>query len=178
MSEDREIYEGAEGFREWAQAQISQQHQMFGSMLEQHSALYRWILAARLSVNGGAAIAVLNTANIDPAVALIALSLFVIGILLAIVAAELDQKALQASFRFNADAVGFWSKAAVTGKFDATRLAEIGKQAGFDAAKSKPGKIVGLASILVFVAGVAVIGISMAKYLPFCQTPAASQIDD
>lgn len=168
MSEEPEIYEGSEGFREWAEAQVAQQHQLFGSMLEQHSALYRWILAARLSINGAAAIAILNSEHIDTKVAVIALTLFAVGVVLAIVAAELDQWALQGGFQFNADAVGFWSKAAVTGKFNSTRLKEIRKTAGVNAVKSRPGKIAGWASLVAFVLGVTIIGISLAVCPHFC----------
>lgn len=170
MEEDG-LYEGSEGFREWAQAQVSQQHQLFGSMLEQHAALYRWILAARLSINGGATVAILNADRIPVGFSAIALLIFVAGMVTAIIAAELDQKALQASFRFNTDAVAFWSKAAATGKFNAVRLAEIGKQAGVDAAHGKKGKIAGWASVACFIGGAGVIGISFFRefeFLSFC----------
>ena len=162
MAEEREVYQGAEGFREWAEAQVSQQNQMFGSLLDQHSALYRWILAARLSVNGAAALATLSSKEIDLRTALIASFLFIGGVVLAIIAAELDQNGVQSAFRGNVDALGFWSKAAATGKFDATRLKEIGEAAGVDAAAAKPGKIVGNASLVFFILGaiVAVIGLA------------------
>jgi hypothetical protein len=161
MSDDEEIHEGAEGFKEWAETQVTQQQKLYESMLDQHSALYRWILAARLSVNGGAAIAILNADQIDPKSALISLMLFVVGVLSAILAAEFDQKSLQAGFGPNALITGFWSKARVTGQFNATRLAEFGQASAAAAKECVAGKRAGWLSIIAFVLGVAVSGASL-----------------
>jgi len=171
---EAEVFEGAPGFREYAEAQMVQQAKLFEAKLEQHSALYRWILAARLSINGGVAIAVLSAAGIDGRASLISLALFSVGVVSAIIAAEFDQKALEKSFHVDADALGFWSKAAATGNFDATRLSEISQKAVVAAARNLPGKVAGWISLGTFICGVTVIGLSLALCPGICLICGAS----
>ena len=158
MPDSGETIVGGDGFKEFVDLQIQQVSQLHQSILEQHHALYRWILAARLTINGGGAVALLGQNAVEGISLVVALSCFFVGIIAAVVGAELDQGALEKGIGPNLQMLGFWIKAKATGQFAGDRMSQLINDAGNLKKFSRPGKIVGNVSLVSFVAGAIIAG--------------------
>lgn len=145
---------------DWAGIQITQAVSLQNSILEEHSALYRWLLGARLAANGGAAIAVAGLDALSLLAKLIAISIFSLGVILSILSAEFDQIALQKGLLPNLRMQAFWVKFKGTGVYDVAAMDEIIAQSRLVARSNLRGRISGWLSLLLFACGIAVAGVS------------------
>lgn len=169
MEDDNENI-GVEGFTEFAELQIQQISQLNQSFMEQNAALYRWILAARLTINGGAVVALLGQDTIKGDTLIVSILCFFLGILAAILGAELDQFALEKSMKPNITMIAFWVKAKATGKFSSARMDELIAETGNIRRFSLPGKLVGNSSLVFFVLGAIFVGCKFASSFCVCAT--------
>ena len=147
--------------QQWAETQIIATSALQNLLLEQHSALHRWILASQLAVNGGAAVAVLNSNAIQDAAQIFAVASFTVGILAAFLCAELDQKSLQHGLTPNIRMLGFWVKFKHTGDFDEASMQEILGDSVLASQKTALSRIAGWLPIVMFAIGVFGAGLSL-----------------
>ena len=158
---DQQEEHNQKGFTvDWAGIQITQAVSLQNSILEEHSALYRWSLGARLAANGGAAVAVAGLDALSLAAKVIAISMFSFGVILAILSAEFDQTALQKGLLPNLRMQAFWVKFKGTGVYDEASMEEIIDQSRLVAKSNRGGRIAGWLSLLLFASGIAIAGVA------------------
>lgn len=154
---DQEVSEDA---REAARLEMQFALQLRDTMISEGLTAARWSQSSLLVINGGAAVASMGLTEIGSG-RIISGAAFVLGMLLALLAAGLGARQMMASLKGVSEMAGYWLGVA----HDGTRVPEIEQEhQKFGAEmvrKSMPAKIVAYASAICFAFGCAAIGFSL-----------------
>lgn len=129
------------------------------TLLEEHSAAFRWLLASLLAVNGGAVLFSKEAIASGDTHALTSGGIFLLGIVAALMAGWLSQRANRGLIEPLAKVTTFWFQVLEADEFDE---AEFNKLTNVmeDAMKAgRPTQICGWISALAFVIGAVVLGL-------------------
>ena len=88
------------------------------TIIEEHSASFKWLMASMLAINAGGLLKVGELESVSPAHQLTAAVAFLIGILAALAIAWLGQIAGRKMIEPLAQAIAFWTMTSATGEFD------------------------------------------------------------
>ena len=130
------------------------------SMLEEHSASFRWMMASLLAINAGALTMVKDAFAANAVWASFAGTSFFVGIACSLLIARFGQKAIQAMIGPLSEAVAFWSIVSVTGEFVQDVHDAIGVKINTAMAKGKIPSFFGFAAFAAFSVGLASLGMA------------------
>ena len=129
-----------------------------GKLIDKHSAAFRCLVASLLAVNGGSALALFNSLQIEPFDKIWSGAAFAFGIFTALLCAYLSQGASRRMMDPLAVLSGFWIEVSAGGLFDVTRYAEVLEKIKEAQAASFSTRLAGWLSAMAFVIGVIIVG--------------------
>jgi hypothetical protein len=154
MGKDVEVHEVTpEAAKRIAEIQLESTVATKNSLLDEHSASFRWLMASLLAINGTGLISMKDVMGSGGIWTVSAIGSFYIGLCAALSVAWLSQRSVQAMIAPLSDLVAHWTMAAATGGFSVESHRQI--VARFDEAQRsmKKPRIAGFISISAFTVG-------------------------
>ena len=128
------------------------------AILEEHSAMFRWLIASLLAINGGATIAIVGSDSFSIATIFYSCLCFVIGIFAALLSAFLGQRANRAMLEPLGKLSGYFIAVAQEGAEIEDAKVPILAEVSAAMKKAMPGRACGWLSAIAFGFGVCVAG--------------------
>lgn len=148
--------------RRIAELELTSTAQSRVTVLEEHSAAFRWLLASMLVVNGGAIATSVQAGYFRDWLSLLSGSVFVFGVLGALLSAWFSQRANRAMLEPLATITVYWLGVAETGTADEDELKTILEKVETATKKALPTQICGWLSSICFLIGCSLMGTSIA----------------
>jgi hypothetical protein len=127
----------------------------------EHSHLFRWLTGSLLAINGGSAVAVLGSEQIDGIAKLIAGGLFSSGILAALLVGVFGQRANQIALPKIQELAGYWIAVSIDGQRDEEIEANLIGAINKPTWQALASRGAGWLSALLFAGGVVSIGLAV-----------------
>jgi hypothetical protein len=130
------------------------------TIIEEHSASYKWLMASLLAVNSGGLFALSESLPVNDLTELIAGTAFLVGILSSLSIAWLGQIASRKMLAPIGELHSFWTLIAAGDEFNQQKHEQIAGKIEATQRKSKWARSAGWLAVLSFVIAVAAIGVS------------------
>lgn len=144
---------GADAVRRIAQHELENATESRRTLIEEHSAAFRWLLASLLAVNGGGVLVLKDLLRFSLANAVIAASFFLGGIMFALLTGWFSQRANRAMIQPLSEMIAFWITCAETNEFDEGTFKQVSETLTPALKKARPTQICGWLSAMSFLAG-------------------------
>ncbi len=131
------------------------------ALIEEHSAAFRWLIASLLAVNGGAVLSTKELIINGNDTALFAAGSFVMGVLSALLAGWLSQKANRSLLKPLAESSSFWIEVIETGDLNERRLSKILEDTEIAVRSAWPTQLSGWLSAFGFLIGMVLFGVAL-----------------
>ena len=169
MNDDPEIA----GLREAARAEIEFLGELRRNSFEQHTHSFRWLTASLLAINGGAAIAILNSTILSPFSLVTSGACFTGGILSALMVGVLAQRSIMASLIPIQTQIGYWIGVVSDGTRDEVKEQSFINDTAHAVRSAKIGQVAGWISAVLFVSGLGFVAVDIlnpVKVSPYGQS--------
>lgn len=130
---------------------------------DEHTHVFRWLMASLLAINGAACLAVVGQAAMPLDYRLWACGAFVTGILSALLVAVLGQRSIQNSLLPLQKYIGYWMTVADDGERDESVETALNNELKISANIGFASRFVGWISACAFLCGVLVAGFGMTQ---------------
>jgi hypothetical protein len=152
-----EVQVGPETFRRIALRNLDRTDEARRTILEEHSAAFRWLTASLLAINAGGLLS-LKDADLQTGVSLFAGALFLIGVLASLLIGVFSQRANQATLIHLTNVTNFWVETYEKEEFDAEAHEKLMAVSPMLLKRASKSRIAGWVSAICFAVAVILMG--------------------
>jgi len=124
------------------------------TILEEHSASFKWLMASMLAINAGGLVKCADVVGIPSSWRLVAAISFLVGVLAALAIAWLGQRAARAMLTPLGEMIAFWTLVSATARFDETEHKKLLANVQASVASGQKSRWAGWLSTIAFAVGV------------------------